>query len=97
MVGPFGHEDFAPYVGRAVHLGQQRPALRLARIEVSGASAVPGAARPAFILIFDGPTGDIVPEGLHRTTFEGGPTADIYIMPIHTTAPGRQEYQAVFN
>jgi len=30
-------------------------------------------------------------------TAEDGPSLEIYIMPIHTEATDRQEYQAIFN
>jgi hypothetical protein len=60
-------------------------------------SAMPGASRAPFTLRFHGPVGDILPEGLYRTVIEDGPSLEIYIMPIHTVAPGRQDYQAVFN
>ena len=50
-----------------------------------------------FILIFTGPAGKLLPEGLHEFILEDGSACAFYIMPIHTTAPGRQDYQAVFN
>jgi hypothetical protein len=48
-------------------------------------------------LIFHGPAGDVLPEGMFRAHIETGPVTDIYIMPTHTVVADRQEYQAVFN
>ena len=90
------HQDFAPYVGRRFGFEGQQVALRLATIDPKD-HAVPGAARTPFILIFHGPAGDILPEGLYRANIEDGPVLEFYIMPIHTVSLGRQDYQAVFN
>ena len=50
-----------------------------------------------FILIFTGPARKLLPEGLHEFILEDGTVFAFYIMPIHTPAGGRQDYQAVFN
>jgi hypothetical protein len=50
-----------------------------------------------FNLIFTGPPGDVLPEGMYKLEVEGGPTFDLYVMPIHTPDRGRQDYQASFN
>ena len=71
--------------------------LRLARIDHLPGTAREGRGRPPFTLIFAGPPGDVLPEGLYTATADGGPSFTFYIMPIHTAATDRQEYQAVFN
>ena len=71
-------------------------ALHLAAVNLH-AHAAPDATRASFTVLFHGPIGDVLPEGLYRADIENGPTLEFYIMPIHTVAPGRQEYQAVFN
>jgi hypothetical protein len=38
-----------------------------------------------------------MPEGLYAAEVENGPRFDLYVIPIHTRAPDRQDYQAVFN
>ena len=53
--------------------------------------------RQPFSLIFRGPPADVLPEGLHTLEVEGGDSFTIYVMPIHTPARDRQDYQAVFN
>lgn len=94
MAGQLRNEDFAPHVGKQFRPEGWHSALRLATIEVQRQST---AGRAPFTLIFHGPAGEVLPEGLYRTEIEDGPAFEIYIMPIHTVAPGRQEYQAVFN
>jgi hypothetical protein len=53
--------------------------------------------RPPFTLIFAGPPGDVLPEGEYAFEVEGGPAFEFYVMPIHTPARDRQDYQAAFN
>lgn len=102
MAEQLRHEDFAPHVGKQFRFEGWHGALHLTAVSLHDRAAVPGAAAPdaartPFILLFHGPVGDILPEGLYRASVEDGPTFEFYIMPIHTIAPGRQEYQAVFN
>jgi len=48
-------------------------------------------------MIFHGLRGDVPPEGLYTAEPETGTAIVLHIMPIHTAAADRQEYQAVFN
>jgi hypothetical protein len=91
------HEDFAPYAGKAFSFPEQAVTLVLAEIKTMPRSSAPGAERIPFSLIFHGPVGDVLPEGLYTAAIEAGPQVDLYVMPIHTPAAGRQDYQAVFN
>jgi hypothetical protein len=50
-----------------------------------------------FTLLFSGPPGDVLAEGLHTIALEDGTAYALYLIPVHTPAPGRQDYQAVFN
>ncbi len=97
MREPLQHQDFAPHVGKQFAFEGQHPTLHLAAIDVAPHAAVAGSVRAPFTLIFHGPAGDILPEGLHRAAVEDGSILEFYIMPIHTVTAGRQEYQAVFN
>lgn len=97
MDEPLHHEDFAPYVGRRFGFAEQHVVLKLATITPAPHAAMPGTTRTPFILVFHGPVGDILPEGLHRAQVEDGPALEFYVMPIHTVVAGRQDYQAVFN
>jgi hypothetical protein len=48
-------------------------------------------------LIFRGPAGDLLREGLYVLEVEGGPSFELYVIPVHTPARDRQDYQAAFN
>jgi hypothetical protein len=87
-------ETFQPFVGQTFKIGDGRYAFELANIEV-GAEQSGWGFRP-FTLIFQGPPGDVLPEGMYALAADGGAGFDLYLMPIHTPAPGRQDYQSVF-
>ena len=89
------HQDFASFVGKPFDFEGQHVVLRLASIDVKQPHA--NADRTPFTLIFHGPAGDVLPEGLYRTHIEGGGISDLYVMPIHSVESDRQAYQAVFN
>lgn len=91
------HEQFAPYVGRRFSFEGHRGTLTLATIQANPQFAAPGAPRTPFTLLFQGPLGEVLPEGHYRATVEDGPVMAFYIMPIHTPERDRQSYQAVFN
>lgn len=91
------HEDFVPYVGQAFRFDGWQGSLRLSAIEMGRNPGVPGLPSAPFTLIFAGPRGKVLAEGLYGTTAEDGARFTFHIMPIHTPAPDRQEYQAVFN
>jgi hypothetical protein len=97
MVEPLRHEDFAPHVGKRFRFAGWHSALQLVAINMHDHPPAPGVVRPPFTLLFHGPVGDVLPEGLYRADIEDGPTLEFYVIPIHTVAPDRQEYQAVFN
>ncbi len=71
--------------------------LLLRRLEHLPTGAGPDQSRRPFTLIFSGPPGDVLPEGLYTAVVDGQPGATFYIMPIHTPSADRQDYQAVFN
>jgi hypothetical protein len=87
-------EHFLPHVEKVFLVKGRRHALTLAQVEVS---AVQGAPRQSFNLIFSGPPGDVLPEGLYTLEVADGPQFELYVIPIHTPLPGRQNYQSVFN
>lgn len=90
-------DDFTPHVGGMFRFDGWHGALRLVVVETGRVTGAPPATRAAFTLIFHGPRGDILREGLHTAEAETGDRFTFYIMPIHTPAPDRQDYQAVFN
>jgi hypothetical protein len=90
-------EDFRPYIGkRFIPQGQQR-VLRLVSIDTKRFPGSETLPREPFILLLDGPSGDVLPEGQYDFAIEGGPSFELYISPVHTVARDRQNYQAVFN
>jgi hypothetical protein len=89
-------EDFLPHVGKTFAVRNGRHALVLNRVEQPRLGDRAGFPDP-FVLIFRGPPGDILPEGLHAFAVEGGLSFELYVMPIHTPARDRQDYQAAFN
>ncbi len=97
MAEALRHEDFAPHVDRLFRFAGWHGTLRLARIEYPRHAGGAHPSRPPFTLIFHGPRDDILPEGLYTATVDEGPHFEVYIMPIHTPAADRQEYQALFN
>lgn len=96
-------DTFAPQVGTSFRVGDGRHVLSLS--EVERLEPQPGHGDPTyqpFTLIFSGPPGDLLAEGMHTLAPEGvapddGTAYDLYLIPVHTPAPGRQDYQAVFN
>jgi hypothetical protein len=91
------HQDFAPFIGKRFECENQHVVLQLVSIDVKPPYFIAESERTPFLLIFHGPAGEVLPEGMFRAHIEDGPVTDIYLMPIHTVVPGRQEYQAVFN
>jgi hypothetical protein len=91
-------EDFKPHVGKTVRFKGTRYAFPLDRI-ISDRKRLPKwVTRRPFILIFVGPKEpDVLPEGLYDCEIDGGPAYQLYVNPIYTPDPGRQEYQSVFN
>jgi len=90
--------DFKPHVGKIFRFRGTRFAFPLDRILSDRKRLPKGLKRRPFTLIFSGPKErEHLPEGLYESEVENGPTFEIYVIPIHTPHPGRQDYQAVFN
>jgi hypothetical protein len=53
--------------------------------------------RQPFNLIFRGPADDVMAEGFCTLAVDGGPSFDLYIIPIHTPSQDCQNYQVAFN
>jgi hypothetical protein len=89
------HETFLPHVDKGFRVRGGRHVLKLCRVDVF--AKLGGFPRQPFTLIFSGPPGDVLREGLHTLEVEHGPAFDLYVIPVHTPMLGRQDYQAVFN
>ena len=89
-------EDFEPHLGKTFNFDGGH-ALVLDRVERGGPPPAAGL-RPPFIVIFRGPkTADHLREGLVHCEAGDGVAFDLYVSPVHTPAPDRQDYQAAFN
>lgn len=97
MSAQLTHEDFQPHLNCQFRFAGRPQVLQLTQIEVSDRPPLPHLDYKAFMLTFAGPRGDVLPEGFYTAEAEGGARFDFYILPIHTPAPDRQEYQVVFN
>jgi hypothetical protein len=99
MAEPLTPEHFLPHVDKTFRVKGGQHALRLARVDVHKLSAQEAGQVPrqAFTLIFSTPPGNVLREGFYVLEVEEGPQFELYVMPIHTPAPGRQDYQAAFN
>jgi hypothetical protein len=89
--------DFQPHVGATFRFEGWDGTLRLATIETQSPPGWPAALPPPFTLIFHGVRGDVLPEGVHTAQAADGTRFTFHIMPIHTVAPDRQDYQVAFN
>ncbi len=86
-------DRFVPHAGKRFRFAAARRVLTLDRVDSEG-----GRDRRPFTLIFCEPRQrDVLPEGLYDCEVEDGPSFRLYVAPIHTPRPDRQDYQAVFN
>jgi hypothetical protein len=93
-------ELFLPHVDKGFRVKEDRHLLTLSQVELRRMEAFESAAlrRQAFTLIFRGPPGDVLREGLYTLELEGGsPAFQLYVIPIQTFARDRQDYQVVVN
>lgn len=89
-------DTFAPHVGASFQLEGGRHVLSLREIDRLDVEPGHPGVQP-FVLVFSGPPGDVVAEGMRTMTVEDGTAYDLYLIPIHTPERDRQDYQAVFN
>jgi hypothetical protein len=90
-------EDFHFYIGSYFWVRGGRHALALAEVARGTAKSWPDQAPQPFILILRGPPDDVLPENFYEFDLADGKSFAFHMMPIHTPAPGRQDYQAVFS
>lgn len=90
-------KDFAPYEGRNILLKEFDFTLTLHKVEGEDLPPPPGYQRAPFVLLLQGPKNPIVRPGVYACEIEGGPAYELHIMPIHTDAKDRQDYQSAFN
>ncbi len=97
MAAPLTAQDFAPHVGKSLQPAGQDRVLTLVKVDINENLGWADGSRKAFSLFLRGPRGDVLPEGLYDIAVPDGPRAELYVIPIHTTARSHQDYQVVFN
>jgi hypothetical protein len=90
-------EHFMPHVDKEFRVVGGSHALTLTAVETPRFAGWEAAPRQPFTLLFRGPPGDVLAEGLYTLEVEGGPSFELYVIPIHTPDRSRQDYQSVFN
>jgi len=92
-------EHFLGHVNKTFRVRGAEHAFTLTRVEqrrMEDWETSQGLRQP-FNLIFRGPPGNVLREGLYMLEVEGGPAFELYVIPIQTAARDRQDYQAAFN
>jgi len=92
-------EHFLPHVDKPVKVKGWHHTLTLSSVDIRKLEEWEKGIvrRQPFILILRGPRGDVLPEGFHDLEIEGGASFQLYVIPILTPQPDRQNYQIVFN
>jgi hypothetical protein len=92
-------ESFLPHVNKVFRVKESGHALTLRQVELRRMEEHELAAlgRQSFTLVFAGPPGNALRDGLYTLEVEGGPSFELYVIPIRTLVRDRQDYQAVFN
>jgi hypothetical protein len=92
-------ESFDPHIGKTFGVANSHHALTLVRIETRPIEAWEQkmGLRAPFNLIFSGPPGDVLAEGMHKLALADGTSFELYVIPIHTPMRDRQDYQSSFN
>ena len=92
-------ETFEPHVGKTFQVSNSHHALTLVRIETRPIEEWEQkmGLRAPFNLIFRGPAGDVLAEGMHTLASEDGASFALYVNPVHTPVRSQQDYQCSFN
>jgi hypothetical protein len=90
-------KHFLPLVDKVFRVRGGRHALTLVAVEVAEPAPESEPPRQSFNLIFSGPPGDVLRQGLYTLEVADGPHFELYVIPIYTPNPARQDYQSVFN
>src|SRR5882672_4452843 len=99
MDQPLTADLFQPLVGEVFRVKDGRHQLTLSRVDVRRLEEWEAKLfhRQPFTLIFGGPAGDVLKQGLYTLEVEGGSAFELYVIPVQTVARDRQDYQSVFN
>ncbi len=85
-------ENFAPAVGETFTVrGGDAAAIELLLVEARARATGPQLSRPAFSLLFQGPTEPLLPQATYRFEHDSLGAMDIFIVPL-----GRDEHSTVY-
>jgi hypothetical protein len=90
-------DHFLPHVGKVFRVSDGRHAFALMRVDQRKLAEGEVVPRQPFVLIFRGPPGDVLPEGLYTFEVEDGRAFELYVQPVFTPQRDRQDYQSSFN
>jgi hypothetical protein len=90
-------EDFEPHVGKTFRFGQDGRSLVLERVERGTKPPTPELRAPFLVIFREPKQAEHLREGPVHCASEDGAVFELYLAPIHTPQPDRQEYQASFN
>src|SRR5262249_17901754 len=92
-------DDFLPHVGKVFRVKEGRHELTLTSVDVRRLEEweAKTAPRQPFTLIFSGPPGALLPQGMYTFEVADGPVFELYMIPVQTPTIARQDYQSVFN
>jgi hypothetical protein len=92
-------EHFELHLHKTFHVKDSRHALILSAIDRRRREEWEHAMefREPFNLVFRGEPGAVLPEGLYTLEVQDGPSFELYVIPVHSPALDRQNYQASFN
>jgi hypothetical protein len=92
-------ETFLPHVNKVFRVKESGHALTLRQVELRQMDKRELAAlgRQSFTLVFAGPPGNVLRDGLYTLEVEDRHSFQLHVIPIQTLARDRQDYQAVFN
>lgn len=99
---PVTMEEFEPYLGKTFNVQNTDVPVALKLLEIEDSTKGrpwPKALPKPFLMIFAGPPERILLEGLRILHMPGGPTYQLYVIPILTHDPMTtgQQYQVVIN
>ena len=97
MTNQLSADDFLPHVDKLFRVRDGRHVLKLVSVDLPPPNVAKGAPRPPFNLIFSGPPGDVLREGMYTLEVEDGPSFALYVIPVQTFERNRQDYQSAFN
>jgi hypothetical protein len=90
--------SFSHLLGTTCRLvvADEAPSVELEIAEVNRAGQAHGGQRTSFSVIFLGPSGRHLPQGIYRLEHEKLGRLDLFLVPIGPEPSGRHRYEAIF-